>query len=182
MRLKLRFRIMRKIIEGLKKSLNKYYEIMKKIITICSSIEFTPKIIELKKELIDMGYEVLIPTTSLRIETWELSFEEFMEIKNSPDWDLWIKTSYEIDAIRWHAELIKKSDAILVVNETKREIDNYIWGNTFLEIWIAHILYKKIFIYNDIPEYSSRMHYIDEIKTVNPIILNWDLAKIKDFI
>ena len=39
----------------------------------------------------------------------------------------------------------------------------------------AHVLNKKIFILNDIPE----MIYIDEIKAMQPIILNGNLAKIK---
>ena len=39
----------------------------------------------------------------------------------------------------------------------------------------AHVLNKKIFLFNDIPD----MFYKDEIKAMNPIIIDRDLTKIK---
>jgi hypothetical protein len=151
-----------------------------KTIAICASIEHTPKIIEIKKELKNLWYMVKIPYTSQRIENWELNFEEFMKIKNSSTWDLEIKNSYNFSVIKRHYDEIKNSDAILVLNEAKKWINNYIWWNTLIEISFAHILDKPFFLYNEIPERSERMHYVDEILTMKPIILNWDLDKIKE--
>ncbi len=37
---------------------------------------------------------------------------------------------------------------------------------------------KKIYLYNPIPEKSEKMHYVDEIKEMKPIIINGDLSKI----
>ena len=51
---------------------------------------------------------------------------------------------------------------------------NYIGGATFLEIYDAFRLNKKIYLYNDIPE---GMLY-DEIQGFAPIIINGDLSKI----
>ncbi len=62
-----------------------------------------------------------------------------------------------------------------MINLTKKGIDNYIGGNTFLEMGFAYVLAKKIFLWQDIPE----MIYTDEIKAMQPIILNGDLNKIK---
>ena len=53
---------------------------------------------------------------------------------------------------------------------------NYIGGATFLEIYDAFRLNKKIYLYNDIPE---GMLY-DEIQGFAPIIINGDLSKIKE--
>ena len=54
-------------------------------------------------------------------------------------------------------------------------IPNYIGGNTFLEMGFAHVLNKKVFLLNNIPA----MPYDDEIKDMQPIVLNGDLLKIK---
>jgi len=61
------------------------------------------------------------------------------------------------------------------VNYDKRGIKNYIGGNSFLEMGFAHILQKKIFLLNGIPE----IIYSDEIKAMQPTVLNGDLSKIK---
>ena len=56
------------------------------------------------------------------------------------------------DVIRDYYQKIDKSDCILVLNLTKNGIENYIGGNTFLEIGFAHVLGKKIYLYNNIPQ------------------------------
>ena len=81
----------------------------------------------------------------------------------------------EYDFIRWHYNSIVSSDAILVLNFDKNGIKNYIGGNTFLEIGFAHVLAKKIFLLNPIPDVS----YKDEIEAISPEVLNGDLSRIK---
>ena len=77
--------------------------------------------------------------------------------------------------IHIHAfNLIKESDAVLVVNVDKNDIKNYIGGNTLLEMGFAHVLNKKIFLLNNIPDIS----YKDELRAMQPIVLNNDLSKI----
>lgn len=66
-------------------------------------------------------------------------------------------------------------DAILVMNYDRRGVKNYIGGNTLMEIGFAHILGKKIFLLNPVPD----MHYKSEIEAVEPIILDGDMAGIK---
>ena len=69
-------------------------------------------------------------------------------------------------------------DAILVLNFDKitdGEIEkNYIGGATFLEIYDAFRLNKKIYLYNDIPDGIL----YDEIHGFAPIIINRDLTEI----
>lgn len=77
--------------------------------------------------------------------------------------------------IRGYFNIIKNSDAVLAINIKKNGIDNYIGGNTFLELGFGYVLGKKIYLLNPIPN----MSYSDEIKAFEPIILNGDLSKIR---
>lgn len=76
------------------------------------------------------------------------------------------------DLIRKHYDLINNSDAILVLNYKKKDIENYIGGNSFLEIGYAYILRKKVFLMNGIPEIELIKQ---EIEAVQPIIINGNL-------
>ena len=69
---------------------------------------------------------------------------------------------------------ISKVDAILVVNENKGEQKNYIGGATFLEMYDAWRMKKKIFLLNPIPEGMLA----DEITGFSPLIINRDLTLI----
>lgn len=79
------------------------------------------------------------------------------------------------DAIFEFWKKIKKSDAILVLNYDRRGIKNYIGGNTLMEIGFAHVLKKKIFLLNPIPNIP---YYKSEIKAVKPVILKGNLKKL----
>lgn len=147
-------------------------------ITICSSIDFTPKIIEIKKRLENGGHEVNVPYFTQKVIDKEVSYEEFMETKKSKG-DILLRKAQSIDLIKRHQKLIKNSNAILVLNLTKNGLDNYIGGNTLMEMGFAHVNDKKIFLFNKIPEKSERIHYIDEILDMNPAVLDGNLDKIK---
>jgi len=68
-----------------------------------------------------------------------------------------------------------KQDAVLVLNFEKDGMKNYVGGATFLEMYDAFRLGKKIFLYNDIPEGILK----DEIVGFNPVIIGGNLKKIK---
>ena len=76
-------------------------------------------------------------------------------------------------------DIISNMDAVLVLNLDKEKngevLKNYIGGATFLEMYDAFRMNKKIYLYNDIPE---GMLY-DEIEGFNPTIINGDLKLIK---
>ncbi|MEK7094820.1 MAG: hypothetical protein AAB886_01805, partial [Patescibacteria group bacterium] len=66
-------------------------------------------------------------------------------------------------------------DAVLALNLDRKGIPNYIGGNTFLELGFAHVLDKKIYLFNPVPD----IHFYDtEIIAMRPVILNGDLARI----
>jgi hypothetical protein len=141
-------------------------------IVICGSIDATYEIKEIADKLEKAGHETEIPLTSQRILNGELTLDEFKKEKEK-NGDGFVRKVHD-DVIRRYYELIKNSDSVLIANYPKKGIDNYIGGNTFLEMGFAHVLNKKIFLLNPIPEVS----YKDELLAMQPIILNGDLSKI----
>lgn len=138
-------------------------------IAICASLEFTKKIWETARKLREDGHEVCIPKTAELILKGEVSLKEIKEEKNT---GTIAERAKRLDVIRYYFKKIKEHDAILVLNYEKAGIKNYIGGNVFLEMGFAHILNKKIFLLNGIPE----MPYRDEIEVMDPIILHGDLS------
>ena len=141
-------------------------------IVICGSVNFTPKIIEISKKLKFLDHKTEIPFTSMKIQSGKLIMEKFLKEKETNGDDNFRKN--QEDLIKRYYNLIKESDAILVVNINKNDIKNYVGGNTFLELGYAYVLEKPIYLLNDIPD----MLYTDEIKAMEPIIINGDLNKI----
>ena len=78
--------------------------------------------------------------------------------------------------IRKHWEKIAKSDAILIINLRKDETDHYIGGNTFLEMGFAHVLGKRIFLLNPIPDQPI---FGEEMEAMQPIILHGDFHNLR---
>ncbi len=141
-------------------------------IAICGSLNFTYEIKEVADELKNLGFDVSIPISSEKILRGELSLDE---IKNEKENGKFSDRAIKYDSIRAYWKIIQESDAVLIVNLDKNNIENYIGGNSFLEMAFAHVLNKKIFLLNPIP----KMNYADEIEAMQPIIINGDLTNLK---
>lgn len=139
-----------------------------KILIICSK-KFYSKIEEVKKILEEKNNEVFLPncydapTTEQKM--WDLGKEEHQKFKAK--------------MYKQSEETISKMDAVLVLNLDKEKegeiFKNYIGGATFLEMYDAFRLGKKIYLYNDIPNGML----FDEIEGFGPIIIKGDLNLIK---
>ena len=123
---------------------------------------FAKEMLQIKKKLEAMNLVVNLQEDA----------EDFTNGKKTNE-NKWQKI--ELDPFKTYFNVIKNSDAILVINLTKNKIMNYIGANTLIEMAFAHILDKKIFLLNPIPNLS----YSDEIFAMKPIILNYRLNKIK---
>ena len=140
-----------------------------KILIICSK-RFYGNIPNIKDKLEQKNIQVFLPNCYDDPKTeermWNLGREKHQEFK--------------AQMYKQSEETIKNMDAVLVLNFDKitneKIFKNYIGGATFLEIYDAFRLNKKIYLYNDIPE---GMLY-DEIQGFAPIIINGDLSKIKE--
>ena len=134
-------------------------------IAICSSMVFTERMLETKKILEEMGHEVLVSRFS----------DAYIGKTEKEKESITLFHKNEKDAIRDFWEKIKISDSILVLNYDRKGVKNYIGGNTLMEIGFAHVLSKKIFLINPVPEID---YYKSEIEAVKPIIINGNLSKI----
>lgn len=76
--------------------------------------------------------------------------------------------------LRHSQDVISENDAVLVLNFDKNGQQNYIGGATFLEMYDARRMGKKIYLYNDIP--SGML--TDEIKGFEPVIIRQNLELI----
>lgn len=141
-------------------------------IAICGSLTFAQEMNKLRDQLVDLGFEVQLPFSAVKILKGEFSQDE---INKSKEDGTFHKITAENDAIRKWYEVIKNSDAILVANFDKKGVKNYIGGSVFMEIGFAHVLNKNIYLLNPVPEIS----YTDEILAIKPIVLRGDLSKIK---
>ena len=146
-------------------------------ITICASVDLTPQIIEIKSKLESSGHSVNIPYFTTKILNGEIKFEEYLSAKEGGDFNL--RQEQPVDMIERYWEFIKNSDSILVLNLEKKGIQNYIGGSTLMEMGFAYGFGKKIYLYNPIPERGERMHYVDEILDMDPIVLNGSLELFK---
>lgn len=139
-------------------------------ITICGSIKFADKLVEVYKKLEELGHEPVMHEDMFKIVAG--TAPELEDIGNGVEHHE-IKRKYGY--IKWWHNSIKNSDAVLICNFDKNGIKNYIGGNTLMEIGFAHVNDKKVFLLNDIPEGVS---YVDEIKSMADTILDGNLGKI----
>ncbi len=134
-------------------------------IVICGSMSVSKQMVEMEEFFREEGYEVIIPKNADKYASGELLAEDCREsTKNKIDHDL----------IREYYRLIRDADIVIVANHDKGGIKNYVGGNSFLEAGFAHVLDKKLYFVNDIPD----MPYSDELRAMQPIILCGDLSKI----
>ena len=135
-------------------------------IGIIGSMQFTDKMLEIKKDLNKLGHEAFL--TDLHKSMIGKNEDEIEKIK--------LHQKFNVDAIREFWRAMQGADAVLILNFDKNGIENYVGGNTLMEIGFAHVLNQKIFMFNPIPE----MPYCkSEIEAVKPIIINGDLNLIK---
>ena len=139
-----------------------------KILIICSK-RFYARIEEIRKILIDRGFEVFLPNCyddpKAEEKTYKLGKKEHQLFKER--------------MYKQSENVIKKMDIILVLNFDKEKdgviYKNYIGGATFLEMYDAFRYKKKIYLYNDIPEGIL----YDEIEGFDPIVIDGNLDLIK---
>ncbi|MFZ2522429.1 MAG: hypothetical protein WAX44_00630 [Minisyncoccia bacterium] len=132
-------------------------------ITLCGSIKFFDNMIEIQKQLEANGHEVYRPIKVENVDYFSEDGSSRVEAKKS------------LNLAKVHLDKIEASDAILVCNYTKGDIENYIGASTFLEMAFAHYRDKKIFVLNSLPH---QKYIDDELQAYDAIILNGNLGKV----
>jgi len=142
-------------------------------IAIIASIQFSKEMVEYKQQLEKLGHVVFIPYSTEKIAASEIALEEYMKEKEAHG-DMKFREEGP-DLIKDHYNKILKSDAILMLNYSKKGVKNYVGGNALMEMGFAYVNNKTIFLLHDIPD----MPYTDEIRAMHPTILHGNLAEIK---
>lgn len=137
-------------------------------ITILGSISNAGKMYQVIDQLKGMGHEIFSHDA---MEQYARGDKELISKVQADH----AKMKIAHDVIKWYYDAIGKSDAVLVCNFEKNGIAGYIGGNVLMEMAFAHVLDKKKFLLNNIPEVSLK----DEIKAMEPIVIEGDLSKIK---
>lgn len=120
-------------------------------IVLCGSMKVKDRIIEIANKLEAMGYNVLLPVECMQ-------------------------GVQKVIASRAHLNRVidKDNEIILIVNETKNGIENYIGSNSFAEISFGFYYNKRVYLLNDIYE-----PYKDELIGWGIIPLRGKLENIK---
>lgn len=127
-------------------------------ILIHASLDFVNELIFAKDYIENLTrFEVILP---------ELTRYQYIRDKQGDDVEFTkIKNRLTIENMR----NVEICDALLILNYSHRNIENYIGGNSFVEMCIAFYLKKPIFLLNDIPE---DMLYTEEIKALYPQVIH----------
>lgn len=141
-------------------------------IIICSSASFFRDVLAIRDKLKRVGFQVKIPLTAekmkksgdFKVRSYKTWFKDDDHYK--------IKTKL----IKDHFKKVIESDAILVVNQRKNGTLGYIGGNTLMEMTIAFHYKKPIYLWNPI---AKGCPFEEEIRGLNPVIINQDLLKMK---
>ena len=121
-------------------------------IILCGSMKVKNKILEVKEFLESNNFNVFLPEECLRGVN-------------------------KMEASRAHFSRIISNDAyILIVNEEKNGIKNYIGPNTLCEIAFGFYYKRKVFLLNDIYD-----PYEDELKGWGIITLKGDLSNLMKY-
>ena len=120
-------------------------------IVLCGSMKVKDKIVENARVLEDMGYNVLLPVECMQ------------------GLDKLIASRAHLDRV-----VDPNNEIILIINETKNGIENYIGANSFAEIAFGYYYNKRVYLLNDIYE-----PYKDELIGWGVTPLKGDLSKIK---
>jgi len=135
------------------------------VIAICGSMEFAGKMTAVGSLLEAQGHQVLYPKYTLPSARQIPSKQEKARLKRIED------------LILAHYRNIMKSDAILILNYDKDNRKGWIGANSFLEMGFAHVLRKRIYLLNPIPDFD---YFREEIEAMDPVVLGGNLNKIEE--
>lgn len=136
-------------------------------ILILGSMSFAKEMKEINDKLLEMNQQPQLP----------VFIEEYLQLNSQEEMhSAAIKNKQENDLFTQYYNMIKENDAILIVNNEKKGIPNYIGSNSLIEMSFARLQGKKIYLFNDIPEADCK----EEIIAMKPQTLKGNLDIFED--
>ncbi len=128
-------------------------------LALCGSMDFFDQMSFLSDRLKALGIFVYLPTSEeVKIDYSASSDSELAKLKKQ--------------FIDDHLRKIRASDAVMIVNLGKREIEGYIGANTLMEAAFAYALGKVIFVLHRLGEQPCR----PEVLGMQPVFLDGSLT------
>lgn len=121
-----------------------------------ASLDFVEYMVKASNFLKENGVDVILPELT--------RYQHIRDVEGDDVGFTRIKNRLTLENI----SNVENCDCILILNYTHRGYDNYIGGNSFLEMIVAFYLKKPIYLLNSIPE---GMTYTEEIKSLYPTIV-----------
>lgn len=145
-------------------------------ITLCGSLALINEMNQLKTRLEELSHEVQLPPSVVKDEQGNPMPVALMHQQRhaSTATSGWVWDTKE-QAMRDHFSKVEWCDAVLVVNEDKSGVANYVGGNTLIEMGVAFYLKKKIFLLKPVPE----VPYKEEIIGMKPTVIQGDLLLLR---
>ena len=134
-------------------------------IVICGSMSNYHSLTKWKQRLIGSNVRAIVPREEPALSL-HASHDDILELKRQA-------------SLRYFREIMRSETfGIMVINDEKRGIRNYIGANAFAEVSIAFTFRKKIYLLNDMYE-----NYEEELEAWGAVALNRNLDRlIDDFI
>lgn len=141
-------------------------------ITLCSSASMYEKLIQIEKDLVKLGFNVLVPVTARKME----EAGDF-NITGEKVWMSDPSQFHQKTALMdTHFKKVEEGDAVLVVNLDKGDVKGYIGGNVLMEMMLAYWLKKPIYVWKKVdPEHP----FYEEVLGMNVKFLNEDLENLQ---
>lgn len=140
-------------------------------VTLCASAACYRQLVAVADQLTARGFSVLLPETAENmrlsgdwdtgaVKTWLVNPEHYHEKKRLMD---------------GHFAKVLEGDVTLVVNAPKNGVDGYVGGNVLMEMMLAYINKKPLFVLYPV---SDACGLKEEVYGMQPVILDGDLFRL----
>ncbi len=140
-------------------------------VVLCGSLDFTEQMSDAASELREMGFSVVLPETARLVLDGSVSLSAVLAEKAS---GRIVRRTIRQDTLRAYYSTIADADAVLVLNYPKGPIENYVGGHVLVEMAFAHVLRKRLFLLNPLPD----LPYRDVIEAMQAVILYGDVGAV----
>lgn len=137
-------------------------------------MDFSKEMLDAKEELEKMGHVAMLPG-DVHECLKDPDLRNFSEDDRDEDYEKTLRHCIEKNLLEDALDKVEQSDAVLIFNRAKNEIEGYIGAAVLMEMGLAFHLGKKIFLFNDV---DKKQKYSIEVGLTQPIVINGDLSKI----
>lgn len=136
---------------------------------ICGSMQFSKEMLDAKNELEKLGHEAIVPgDISDCLRDPNLDYRE-------EDYEKNLRYCIERNLLEDALKKVEESDAVLVYNPKKNDVEGYIGAAALMALGVAFHLGKKIYLFNEV---DKSQRYSVEVGLAQPIVLAGDYSKV----